>query len=155
MGIPPSITISPEENQMFIIIMLAALCCCLCLCIAQVNRLPYRDFAQGNVVSLVLDSEQPNQRGPPSTSGRVLEYPTCSMLHPVSVAVGVNRDGGIAPDGSLVPQRLKAFAPRTNVREQYRLRRLARFALPFQRMTRQYQPDLLAVCSVGTDQPVE
>jgi hypothetical protein len=155
MGIPPSITISPEENQMFIIIMLAALCCCLCLCIAQVNRLPYRDFAQSNVVSLVLDSEQPNQRGPPSTSGRVLEYPTCSMLHPVSVAVGVNRDGGIAPDGSLVPQRLKAFAPRTNVREQYRLRRLARFALPFQRMTRQYQPDLLAVCSVGTDQPVE
>ncbi|EGR0939328.1 hypothetical protein DDN23_15380 [Vibrio cholerae] len=74
---------------------------------------------------------------------------------PVSVAIGVNRDGGIAPDGSLVPQRLKAFAPRTNVREQYRLRRLARFALPFQRMTRQYQPDLLAVCSVGTDQPVE
>ncbi|EGR1113129.1 hypothetical protein DYC52_18825 [Vibrio cholerae] len=140
---------------MFIIIMLAALCCGLCLCIAQVNRLPYRDFAQSNVVSLVLDSEQPNQRGPPSTSGRVLEYPTCSMLHPVSVAVGVNRDGGIAPDGSLVPQRLKAFAPRTNVREQYRLRRLARFALPFQRMTRQYQPDLLAVCSVGTDQPVE
>ncbi|HGY0271163.1 TPA: hypothetical protein ACNUFE_004724, partial [Salmonella enterica subsp. enterica serovar Derby] len=65
---------------MFIIIMLAALCCCLCLCIAQVNRLPYRDFAQSNVVSLVLDSEQPNQRGPPSTSGRVLEYPTCSML---------------------------------------------------------------------------
>ncbi|KFD87634.1 hypothetical protein DN42_1984 [Vibrio cholerae] len=106
MGIPPSITISPEENQMFIIIMLAALCCCLCLCIAQVNRLPYRDFAQSNVVSLVLDSEQPNQRGPPSTSGRVLEYPTCSMLHPVSVAVGVNRDGGRAPDGSLEPQGL-------------------------------------------------
>ncbi len=116
---------------MFIIIMLAALCCCLCLCIAQVNRLPYRDFAQSNVVSLVLDFEQPNQRGPPSTSGRVLEYPTCSMLHPVSVAVGVNRDGGRAPDGSLEPQGLKAFAPRTNVRELYRLRRLARFALSF------------------------
>ena len=138
MGIPPSITISPEENSMFIIIMLAALCCCLCLCIAQVNRLPYRDFAQSNVVSLVLDAELPNQRGPPSTSGRVLEYPTYSMLHPVSVAVGVNRDGGLAHDGSLAPKGLKAFVPRTNVREQYRLRRLARFALSFPRMTRRH-----------------
>lgn len=97
MGIPPSVTISPEEDSMFIIFILAALCCCLCLCIAQVNRLPYRDFAQSNIVSLVLDSELPNQRGPPSKSGRVLEYPTCSMLHPVSVAVGVNRDGGFTP----------------------------------------------------------
>lgn len=99
MGIPPSVTISPEEDSMFIIFILAALCCCLCLCIAQVKRLPYRDFAQSNIVSLVLDSELPNQRGPPSKSGRVLEYPT--------------------------------FAPRTNVRELYRLRRLARFALSF------------------------
>ncbi len=155
MGIPPSITIFPEENQMFIIIMLAALCCCLCLCIAQVNRLPYRDFAQSNVVSLVLDSEQPNQRGPPSTSGRVLEYPTCSMLHPVSVAVGVNRDGGRAPTealslkGSRLSHRARMCANYTA----FGGWRASRF--PFQRMTRQYQPDLLAVCSVGTDQPME
>lgn len=96
---------------MFIIIMLAALCCCLCLCIVQVNRLPYRDFAQSNVVSLVLDSEQPNQRGPPSTSGRVLESPTCSMLHPVSVAVGVNRDGGIAPRRKPCASTAQGFRP--------------------------------------------
>lgn len=138
MGIPPSKTLSPEENQMFIIIMLAALCCGLHLCIAQVTRLPYHDLAERNFVPLVLDSELPNQRGPPSTSGRVLEYPTYSMLHPVSVAVGVNRDGGLAHDGSLAPKGLKAFAPRTNVREQYRLRRLARFALSFPRMTRRH-----------------
>lgn len=106
MGIPPSKTLSPEENQMFIIIMLAALCCGLRLYIAQVTRLPYHDLAERNFVPLVLDSELPNQRGPPSTSGRVLEYPTYSMLHPVSVAVGVNRDGGRAPDGSLEPQGL-------------------------------------------------
>lgn len=106
MGIPPSKTLSPEENQMFIIIMLVALCCGLRLYIAQVTRLPYHDLAERNFVPLVLDSEQPNQRGPPLTSGRVLEYPTCSMLHPVSVAVGVNRDGGFTPDGSLEPQGL-------------------------------------------------
>ncbi|TCN86784.1 hypothetical protein EDC91_10659 [Shewanella fodinae] len=140
---------------MFIITVLAAFCCCLRLCIPQATRLPYRDLADSYVAFLVLNSERPNTRGPPSSVRTSAGYPAYSMLHPVSVAVGVNRDGGIAPDGSLAPQRLKAFAPRTNVREQYRLRRLARFALPFQRMTRQYQPDLLAVCSVGTDQPVE
>lgn len=118
---------------MFIITVLAAFCSCLRLCISQATRLPYRDLAYCYVAFLALNSERPNTRGPPSSARTSAGFPAYSMLHPVSVAVGVNRDGGIAPDGSLVPQRLKAFAPRTNVREQYRLRRLARFALPFQR----------------------
>lgn len=116
---------------MFIITVLAAICCCLRLCIPQTTRLPYRDLADSYVAFLVLNPERPNTRGPPSCVRTSAGFPAYSMLHPVSVAVGVNRDGGITPDGSLVPQRLKAFAPRTNVREQYRLRRLARFALSF------------------------
>ena len=106
---------------MFIITVLAAFCCCLRLCISQATRLPYRDLADSYVAFLVLDSERPNTRGPPSPVRTSAGFPAYSMLHPVSVAVGVNRDGGIAPDGSLAPQRLKAFAQRTNVREQYRL----------------------------------
>ncbi len=110
---------------MFIITVLAAFCCCLRLCISQAIRLPYRDLADSYVAFLVLNSERPNTRGPPSSVRTSAGFPAYSMLHPVSVAAGVNRDGGIAPDGSLVPQRFKAFAPRTIVREQYRLRRLA------------------------------
>ena len=96
------------------------------MCIAQVNRLPYRDFAQNNVVSLVPDSKRPNQRGPPSTSGRVLEYPTYSMLECARI---------------ILPSAVGA------------LRAVLYFT--FQRITRLYQPDLLAVCSVGTGQPME
>ncbi|MCX9559855.1 hypothetical protein IG557_13380 [Vibrio cholerae] len=156
MGIPPSEIYFPGGKQMIIIIIFAALCCCLCLCAAQVARLPYRDLAEYCVAFLVLDPERPNTRGPPSKYQNEYWIFRLTRNAPVSVAIGVNRDGGYTPDESLMPHRLKAFAPRTNVRESYRLRRLARSALPFQRkMTQAYQPDLLAVCSVGTDQLME
>lgn len=71
---------------------------------------------------------------------------------PVSVTAGENRDGVANPAESLVPQWLKAFAPRTNVREHSRARRQAlRANFPRKRL---HQPELLAVCSNGTDQPV-
>lgn len=61
----------PEENLMFIIIVLAAFCCCLCLCAAQATRLLFRDTAECLVTALALDTEQPNTRGPPSPAKRV------------------------------------------------------------------------------------
>ena len=100
---------------MFIITVLAAFCCCLRLCIPQATRLPYRDLVDSYVAFLALNSERSNTRGPPSFVRTSAGFPAYSMLHPVSVAVGVNRDGGIAPDGSLAPQRRKA-AIRTNAR---------------------------------------
>lgn len=110
---------------MFIITVLAAFCCCLRLCISQATRLPYRDLAYSYVAFLALNSERPNTRGPPSSVRTSAGFPAYSMLHPVSVAVGVNRDGVANPAESLVPQWLKAFAPRTNVREHSRARRRA------------------------------
>ncbi len=96
---------------MFIITVLAAFCCCLRLCIPQATRLPYRDLADSYVVFLALNSERPNTRGPPSSVRTSAGFPAYSMLHPVSVAVGVNRDGGIAPRRKPCASKAQGFRP--------------------------------------------
>lgn len=96
---------------------------CRCL---QLANAPPRYCSLEFVAYLALDHEQPNSRGPP------LPQPcepgvcrACTIPLPVSVANGENRDGVANPAESLVPQWLKAFAPRTNVREHSRARRRA------------------------------
>ncbi len=79
---------------MFIITVLAAINC-LRLCILHTTRLPYCDLADSYVAFLALNSERLNTRGLPSSVRKSAGFPAYSMLHPVSVAVGVNRDGGL------------------------------------------------------------